>query len=713
MKKIILKRPTQKGSISAKIAQKQEDDKKAKKELFAKKILEQKKKSEPPAANLHSATKVAEPTKKDEVVAEKSFQPAVQEKPASKKSHFKQNTKLREDVLKEEEHKKFFLKHQANKGINKEVKGIQQRSSIPKEINITEFIQVGELAKKLNIKTSELISKLMKMGVMVTITQSIDAETAILVAEEFGCKVSVISLYEETLIHQKNDEGKDLETRPPVITIMGHVDHGKTKLLDSLRKTDIAAAESGGITQHIGAYQISTPKGKITFLDTPGHEAFTAMRSRGANLTDIIVIVVAADDGVMPQTIESIQHARNAKVPIIIAINKIDLADTNVKKIKQELNKYDIVSEDWGGDISFIEVSALKGTNLDKFKDLILTQAELMELKANPNRSAIGTVIEARLDQGRGTVTTVLIQNGTLKMGDSFIVGLRSGKVRAMLDSWGNKITEALPSTPVEILGSTGIPQAGDLLHVMESEKEMKAIVEKRKELDRQQRSQKIKKVKLENLNEAIEQGKLKDLNIIIKADVLGSAEAIESSIKKLSAEEIKVNVILTGSGEISESDIMLAIASNAFIIGFNVRANAKARSIAEKERISIYYFKIIYDVIDQIKKAMEGMLSPEIHENDLGTAEVRQLFKISSLGTIAGCLVTMGVIKRNSRIRVIRDGTQIYESNTKTLKRFKEDTNEVKEGFECGILIENFNDFKEKDILECYEYKEVSKTLN
>ena len=573
-------------------------------------------------------------------------------------------------------------------------------------------MQVGTLSKKLNVKTSDLIAKLMQMGEMVNITQSIDADTAILAAEEFGCEAEVVSLYDETVIQDESEAKIDLITRYPVVTIMGHVDHGKTKLLDSIRKSDIVAQEAGGITQHIGAYQVSTPKGDITFLDTPGHEAFTAMRARGAMLTDIVVLVVSADDGVMPQTLEAIQHTQAAKVPIIVVINKIDLAEANPEKVKQELSQNSLVPEDWGGEIPFVEVSALKKINIESLKSQILAQAEMLELKADPKCRARGVTIEARLDQGRGAVATILVQNGTLRMGDCFVVGTQGGRVRAMFNSRGEKLKESGPSTPVEILGFFGVPQAGDPFHVMESEKAMKEIIEKRQELSRQRQAQQIKKVKLETLDDAIQEGKVKQLKLILKADVRGSVEAIQNSLEKLSNEEVNISIILKGTGEISESDVMLASTTNAIIIGFNVRANSKVRTIADKARINILYFSIIYQVIEKIKEAMEGMLSPDIKEEILGEAEVRDIFKISTVGTIAGSKVVSGVFKRNSDVRVIRDGVVIHESSVKTLKRFKDDVTEVKEGFECGILLEDFNDVKTGDILESFEEKEFAKTL-
>ncbi|MCS6984568.1 MAG: translation initiation factor IF-2 [Leptospiraceae bacterium] len=614
----------------------------------------------------------------------------------------------REELLKQKEHEKFFLEREKQK--KKEEVTTQQVSSVPAKIKITEFIQVGELARKLNVKVGDVIARLMKMGVMATINQSIDADTATLLAAEYGAQVEVISLYEETIIQEEPDNPANLVMRPPVVTVMGHVDHGKTKLLDALRETDIAATEAGGITQHIGAYQVTRPKGKITFLDTPGHEAFSAMRARGAQVTDIVVLVVAADDGVMPQTIEAIQHAKDAQVPIIVAINKIDKPEANPERVKQELTKYGLIPEEWGGDTVFVEVSALKRINLDKLEDAILTQAEIMELKADPKKLCVGTVIEAKLDQGRGPVATILVRGGTLRVGDPFVVGLEGGKVRAIFNDRGQSIKEAPPSTPVEILGLSGVPNAGDAFYSMRSEREAREIMEKRQELYRQQMAQKIKKASLENLDQLIEEGKLKELKLIIKADVRGSAEALQSSLEKLSTAEIRVRVILASTGEIVESDVNLASAANAMIIGFNTRANAKVRELASKEGVEIRLYNIIYEAIEEIKAAISGMLAPEITEEVLGEAEVRQTFRISGVGTVAGCMIKSGLVRRGCCVRVIRDGVIIFTGRLKSLKRFQEDVAEVKEGYECGLAIENYNDIKVNDILEFFEQKVVAR---
>lgn len=626
------------------------------------------------------------------------------------KKQSKKKSNLREDILKQKEHDKFFLD---KKGVDrKQDKGQETHvaSSIPSKIKITEYIQVGELARKLNVKTPEIITKLMQMGVMATITQSIDADTATLVAGEYGAETEVISLYDETVVEEEKDKEEDLEIRPPVVTIMGHVDHGKTKLLDALRSTDIVSQEAGGITQHIGAYQVTRPKGKITFLDTPGHEAFTAMRARGAQTTDIVVLVVAADDGVMPQTVEAISHAKDAEVPIIVAVNKVDKPEANVDRVKQELTQHGLVSEDWGGETAFVEVSALKKLNLDQLEDSILTLAEVLELKASSKKRAVGTVIEAKLDQGRGPVATILITGGVLQVGDPFIVGLEGGRVRAMMNDRGEKIKEAGPATPVEILGLSGVPNAGDPFHVLESEKEVKGIVEKRQELARQQQAQQIKKVKLDNLNEFIEEGKIQELKIIIKADVRGSVEALQSSLEKLSSSEIRVSVIFASTGEINESDVVLASAANAMVIAFNTRANNRVKEIASNEGIEIRYYSIIYQAIDEVKLALAGMLSPDISEETTGELEIRQVFKISAIGSVGGSMVTRGFIKRNNPIRIIREGVVIYTGKLASLKRFQDDVGEVKEGYECGILVQGYNDIRVGDIIESYELKETAR---
>jgi len=712
-KKLVLKKGNMGGkSIADKIVQhhqaqdkQQEKDAQIEKErqsLTKKNLFEAEKPEK--ATTEPGETKITIPVEKSPETPEERL--AAKEKSKTSKGY------LREDILKKEEHKKFFIKAQSGKS-PRAPGDVSISTPVPKHIKITEYVRVGDLAKKLNLKTSDIIAKLMRMGVMATITQSVDAETASLVCAEYGCTAEVVSLYEETLIEEESDNKEHLIIKPPVVTIMGHVDHGKTKLLDALRETDIASGEAGGITQHIGAYQVVTPKGRITFLDTPGHEAFTAMRARGAQVTDIVVLVVAANDGVMPQTVEAIKHAQDAKVPIIVAINKIDLPEANQERVIQQLGNYNIVPEEWGGSSPMVGISALKKINLDKLEDTILTVAEMLQLKADPEKRAVGTVIEAKLDQGRGPVATVLISAGTISMGSPFIAGMESGRIRAIFNDRGEKIKTAGPATPVEILGLSGVPNAGDPFHVLASEKEAKTIMEKRQELNRQQQAQKIKKVKLENLSEVIRDGKIEDFKVIIKADVRGSVEAIKESLEKLTSSEIKVTVIYDGAGEITESDVMLASAANALIIAFNTRANSKVRDVADREGVEIRHYNIIYQVLDDVKMALVGMLSPDISEKNTGELEVRETYKISSIGVIAGCMVKSGVIKRNSMIRVIRGGSVIYTGKLKSLKRFKEDVAEVKESYECGILIDGYNDIKVEDIIEVYEKVETARTLD
>jgi translation initiation factor IF-2 len=726
-KKIVLKGSSSKDSIAGKIsAQKVQQDQQREEEKKQQPAAVQAPKEQQPAApqpqNVAPATKKpAErvPPRARTVFIQDERQPRTEAeerevkkgpviKPGADANKKKSN--LREDILKKEEHKKFFIGQKPRDKSRGE--SAPAASSVPSRVKITEFVQVGELAKKLNVRAPELIAKLMQLGVMATITQSIDAETATLLAAEYNCQVEVISLYEETLIQEEQDKPEDLVQRPPVVTIMGHVDHGKTKLLDALRETDVVATEAGGITQHIGAYQVTRPKGKITFLDTPGHAAFSAMRARGAQVTDIVVLVVAADDGVMPQTEEAISHAKDAKVPIIVAVNKIDKPTANLDRIRQDLAKFDLLPEEWGGTTPFVPISALQKLNLDKLEDTILAQAEVMEIKANPKKRATGTVVEAKLDQGRGPVATILVRNGTLRVGDPFVVGLEGGKVRAMYNDRGQAVKEAPPATPVEILGLSGVPNSGDTLNVMATEREAREIADKRQELARQQQAQQVKKVKLENFNETIEDGKLKEYKVIIKGDVKGSVEALTSSLEKLSNEEVRVRVIMGSTGEITESDVMLASAAKATIITFNARANAKVRDVASKEGVEIKNYSIIYQAIDDMKLAIAGLLSPDISEKVAGEAEVRQVFKISGMGTVAGCSVRSGFIRRQNPIRVIRDGSVVFTGQLKSLKRFQDDVSEVKEGFECGILVENYNDLKVGDVIESFEKVETQRTF-
>ena len=574
-------------------------------------------------------------------------------------------------------------------------------------------IVVSELARLLNVKAPEVIKNLMANGVMATLNQAIDYETAALIATEFGFELEKEEDLERKILakYEIEDKPEDLKPRAPVVTIMGHVDHGKTTLLDQIRKTRVAEKEAGGITQHIGAYMVDVNGNKITFIDTPGHEAFTAMRARGAKVTDIVILIVAADDGVMPQTIESIQHAKAADAPIIVAINKIDKPNANPEKVINQLMEHNLVPEEYGGDTLFVKISAKKGEGIDELLEAILLQAEMLDLKANPNKNAKGFIIESKLEKGRGAVATVLITEGTLKVGNSIVAGKYYCKVRSIIDDKGKKIKSAGPSCPVEILGFSGVPEAGELVIALDNEKEAKELAEYRAEKEKLEKNV-AKKVSLEDLYEQIKEGELKELNIIVKGDVQGSVEAIKSSLEKLSNDEVKVKVIGSGVGGVTESDVLLAEASNAMIIGFNVRPDSKARKIAEQKQISVKTYSVIYDIIDDIKKAMEGLLEPEEQEVYHGRAEVRQLFNIPKVGVVAGCMVIDGKITRNSKVRVLRDNVIIYEGELASLKRFKDDVKEVAAGYECGLRIENYNDIKEGDIIEAYTIEKIARTL-
>ncbi|MCW7492361.1 translation initiation factor IF-2 [Leptospira sp. 2 VSF19] len=588
-------------------------------------------------------------------------------------------------------------------------------AAVPKEISILENIQVGEIAKKLNLKPGEVISKLMKMGMMVTINNVIDAETASILADDYGCKVKIVSLYDETVIEEEKDDPADYITRPPVVTIMGHVDHGKTKLLDTIRSSRVAEGESGGITQHIGAYQVETERGKIAFLDTPGHEAFTSMRARGASVTDIVVLVVAADDGVMPQTIEAINHAKEAEVPIIVAVNKIDLPAANPEKVRQELSNYGLQPEDWGGTTIFCDISAKNNIGIDKLLEMLIIQAELLDHKANPKRKAKGTIVEAKLDPGRGAVATVLIQNGTLRVGDAFVAGVHAGRVRAMYDDLGRSIKEAGPSFPALVTGLDGVPDAGAPFDVVIDDKEARTISHSRQDYERLGQSKNAAtRVTLDNMSEIIKQGALKELKVIIKADVRGSTEAVKEALEKLSTADVRLNVIHAGTGAIVDSDIILASASNAIVIGFHTRANPKTVSLAEKEKVEIKYYSIIYDVVNEVKASMEGMLEPEKVENIIGKVEIRDVFKISKVGNIAGCMVKSGKVTKQAYVRVVSSetGEITWEGKIKNLKRMKDDVADVLTGFECGILLDGFNDFSVGDEIEAYEIREIARKL-
>ena len=585
--------------------------------------------------------------------------------------------------------------------------------AVPEKIEIMETVSVSDLAKKMNLKAADIIGKLMSMGMMVSITQSIDADTATLLASEYNCDVHVVNLYDETVIASEEDTDEAMESRPPVVTVMGHVDHGKTKTLDAIRSANVVASEFGGITQHIGAYMVDTPKGKITFLDTPGHEAFTMMRARGAAITDIVILVVAADDGVMPQTVEAINHAKDAKVPIVVAVNKVDKPEANPDKVMTQLSEYGLTPEEWGGDTQYVKISALKKEGIDELLEAVLLQAEILELKANGQCRAEGKIIESRIDHGRGVVSTIIVQRGKLRTGDPYVAGIYSGRVRAIFNDRGQKITEATPSMPVEILGLEAMPNAGDPFQVTETEKEARAISSKRQELKRFEDAKAVKKVTLDNLYATIDDGEIMELKVIIKADVQGSAEALKQSLEKLSTKDIRLVVIHSSAGAINESDVVLAAAdSNAIIIGFNVRPTPKAKVLAEQEKVDIRKYNIIYKCVEEITAAMEGMLKPDVKEEVIGTVEVRDTFKVPKVGTIAGAYVLDGMVKRTSTVNVIRDGIVVHNGKIASLKRFKDDAKEVATGYECGIGLENFNDVRVGDQFEVIEFVEVARKL-
>ncbi len=590
----------------------------------------------------------------------------------------------------------------------------QPAEKIIKEVVVPEIITVQELANRMAEKSAEVIKKLMALGVMATINQPIDADTAQIVVEEFGHKVKRVADSDvEQGLTGPQDTADDLQPRAPVVTVMGHVDHGKTSLLDALRETNVAAREAGGITQHIGAYQIEVAGGKkITFIDTPGHEAFSEMRARGAKVTDIVVLVVAANDGIMPQTVEAIRHAQAAEVPIVVAINKIDLPGADPMKVKTALLQHGIAVEEMGGDSLCAEVSAKKRINIDKLVEAILLQAEILDLKANPNRLAQGAVVEAKMEKGRGSVATVLVQNGTLHVGDICIAGKEWGHIRAMFNEHGKKMTEAGPATPVEILGLQGTPAAGDDFVIVKDEAQAKEVTNYRIRKERDAKLVKSAKSAMEQMLDKIKSGEVKHLPVIIKADVQGSIEAIEGTIKKLSNDEVSVQILHSAVGPISDSDVTLAKASNAFIIGFNVRAIPHARDLARQDGVDIRYYSIIYDVVDDIKKALEGMLTPELKEKIIGYAEIRNVFNITGVGKVGGCMVTEGFVKRGAKVRLLRDNVVIHDGALAQLKRFKEDVREVKSGYECGMSFENYNDIQVGDFIECYEVEEIAPTL-
>ena len=581
------------------------------------------------------------------------------------------------------------------------------------EVLVPETITVADLAHKMAVKGVEVVKTLMKMGMMVTINQSLDQETALIVVEEMGHIGKPAAIDDpDAFLGEESASTAELLPRPPVVTVMGHVDHGKTSLLDYIRRSKVVAGEAGGNTQHIGAYHVETPRGVVTFLDTPGHEAFTAMRARGAQATDIVILVVAADDGVMPQTVEAIAHAKAAGVPLVVAVNKIDKEAANPERIRQELTQYEVVSDEWGGDVQFIDVSAKQGTNIDKLLEAVLLEAEVLELKAPVDAPAKGLIVEARLDKGRGAVATLLVQSGTLRKGDMLLAGTAYGKVRAMLDENGKPIEVATPSIPVEILGLSDVPNAGEDALVLADEKKAREVALFRQGKYRDVRLAKQQAAKLENMFNNMGEGAAQNLSVIIKADVQGSYEALAGSLQKLSTDEVKVSVLHSGVGGISESDVNLAIASGALIIGFNVRADSAARKLAENEDVEIRYYNIIYDAIDDVKAAMSGMLAPEEKEQQTGTVEIRQVITVSKVGNIAGCMVTDGVVKRDSHVRIIRNNVVIHTGELSSLKRFKDDVKEVRMGFECGLMIKGYDDIAEGDVLECFDVIEVARTL-
>ena len=584
-----------------------------------------------------------------------------------------------------------------------------------RDVIVPDTISVGEFANRMAERTADVVKELMKLGVMATATQTIDGETAELIAQEFGHRVQRVSESDvEIGLEGAEDDAASLKPRPPVVTVMGHVDHGKTSLLDAIRRTDVAAGESGGITQHIGAYQIKTQAGNtITFIDTPGHEAFTEMRSRGADITDIVILVVAADDSVMAQTIEAINHAKAAGCPVIVAVNKCDKPEADPQRVRNDLLQHEIITEGFGGDVLCVDVSALTGQGLDKLEEAIMLQSELLELTANPDRPADGVVVEAKVERGRGSVATLLVQRGTLKQGDILVIGAESGRVRALLDDRGQKLKSASPGQPVEILGLNGTPMAGDSCVVVESEARAREIAEYRTRQIKEREAARGARGSVEQMLSAIAAGEAEELPIVIKTDVHGSLEAIRVALEKLGTDQVKVRILSAGVGAISESDISLAVASNAFVIGFNVRAIPQARDLAKRDGMEIRYHSIIYELIDEVKAAMGGLLSPDTQEDFIGYAEIRQVFGVSKVGKVAGCMVTEGIIKRGCSVRLLRDNVVIHEGSLKTLRRFKDEVKEVREGFECGMGFENYSDIQEGDMIECFEIREVARTLD
>ncbi|MGD9503892.1 MAG: translation initiation factor IF-2 [Syntrophobacteraceae bacterium] len=633
-------------------------------------------------------------------------------KPAGKKEVFE-----REDLYSKKE-----LAAQADRGRGKDrgrpfKEPPKPEPVVPKigkrKIKVEDAIIVGNLAKQMGVKAGEVIKKLLLLGLPANVNQAVDFDTAALVASEFDFEVEKVGFEEEGIMQAQEDRPQDLITRPPVVTVMGHVDHGKTSLLDAIRHTNVIGGEAGGITQHIGAYYVKLERGDVVFLDTPGHEAFTSMRARGAKVTDIVILVVAADDGVMQQTIEAINHAKAADVPIIVAINKIDKPNANIDRVKRELADHGLMTEEWGGSTTMVELSAKKNIGIDDLLEMVILQSEIMELKANPNKAARGRVIEAKLDKGRGPVASILVQEGTLRTGDCYVCGTHFGRVRNMFNDRGQKLEEAGPATPLEVIGLSGVPNAGDDFVVVADEKQAKTVAEHRLLKQRERELTRTGKITLEKLYEQIQEGAVKDLNVILKTDVQGSMEAITDSLVKLSTSEVKVNLIHTGTGAITETDIMLASASNAIVIGFNVRADAKVQDLIEQENVDVRYYDVIYQILSDIQDAMVGMLEPEYKENNIGRAKVIQLFHVPKIGVVIGCQVTDGRLERGARARVLRESVVIWDGKIASLRRFKDDAKEVKAGFECGVVIENFSDLKIDDVIEAYELQEIKPTLD
>ncbi len=623
---------------------------------------------------------------------------------------------LSKQALLEREERQFDPFHKnRKKGKERDLPGqteLTTPKAIKRIIKISETITIGELAKRMGIKATDLIRSMMKMGSMVTINHVLDHDAAVLLASDYGYEVENVAVDLDEILEFTPDAPELLQMRPPVVTIMGHVDHGKTSLLDAIRKANVIDGEAGGITQHIGAYDVELHGRKITFLDTPGHEAFTAMRARGAKVTDIVILVVAADDGVMPQTKEAINHSKAAGVPIIVAINKIDKPDAKPERVKQEMTEHGLVASDWGGDTTMVEVSAKQRLNLEELLEMVLLQADVMELKANPDKAAKGTIVEGKLDKGRGPVATVLVQEGTLRTGDYCVVGVHSGRVRAMQNDRGERVLAAGPSMPVEVVGLPGVPDAGDIFVAMKDERQAKEIATLRQIKQRELELAKHAKMSLEQLYEKIQKGEVKDLNVIVKADVQGSVEAVAESLRKLSTDAIRLNVIHTAVGAITETDVNLATASNAIIIGFSIRPEVKAQALAEKEGVDIRLYNVIYDAVDDVRKAMEGMLEPIFKEKYLGRAEIREVFSVPKAGNVAGCYIQDGKIIRNAQVRLLRDNVVVYQGKLATLRRFKDDVKEVATGYECGMGLENYNDIKIGDIIEAFEMEKVAAKL-